>query len=111
MKAILIQTLNSIWLVIIFIGVPAISSLRMGSLQISSRPIWHMLALWGVVIALTFNTGMYWKGARAKKEKRICLRWIFGYSLLGITFFAYSEKWIEFKWLKSFLINIKDFLR
>lgn len=109
MKSLLIQFLNSICLVIIFIGFPAISSLRLGSLQISSRPIWHMLALWGVIIALTLNAGVYWKGARSKKEKHICLRWIFGYTLLGITFFAYSEKWIEFKWLKNILLDLQGF--
>lgn len=110
MKALLIQVLNSFWLVMIFIGIPAISSLRLGTLQISSRPIWHMLALWGVVIALIFNTAVYWKGVRAKKEKGVCLRWIFGYCLLGITFFAYSEKWIQFRWLKNLLLNIRDLL-
>ena len=107
MKALLIQSLNSLWLVLVFIGVPAISSLRLGTLQIASRPIWHMLALWGVMIALCVNAGLYWKGVHTKKEKRICLRWMFGYALLGCTFFAYSEKWIEFTWLKDLLLGAK----
>ena len=110
MKALLIQSLNSVWLVLIFIGVPAISSLRLGSLQIASRPIWHMLVLWGVGLALGTNAVLYWKGVRSKKEKRVCLRWMFGYALLGCAFWAYSEKWIEFYWLKDLLLGIKDFL-
>jgi hypothetical protein len=110
MKALLIQSLNSIWLVIIFIGVPAVSSLRLGSLQISSRPVWHMLVLSGIAIALALNTGACWRGVHSKKEKRICLRWISGYALLGVTFLAYSEKWIGFKWLKSLLLHAQGFL-
>ena len=107
MKALLIQFLNSIWLVVIFIGVPAISSLRLGSLQISSRPVWHMLVLTGITIALGLNAAACFKGLHSRKEKRICLRWISGYALLGGTFFAYSEKWIGFNWLKSLLIQVQ----
>ncbi|MBT5926001.1 MAG: hypothetical protein HOH33_05235 [Verrucomicrobia bacterium] len=107
MKALLIQSLNSLWLVILFIGVPAISSMRLGTLQIASRPIWHMLTLWGVMIALCVNAVLYWKGVRSKQEKRICLRWIFGYALLGCTFLAYSAKWIDFAWLKDLLLRAK----
>ncbi len=107
MKGILIQSLNSIWLAIIFIGIPAVSSLRLGTLQISSRPVWHMLTLWGVVIALGFNFLVYWKWTRTKTDRKMCLRWMFGYTFLGVTFFAYSEKWIGFKWLKELLLGLK----
>ncbi|XOV69418.1 MAG: hypothetical protein ACFHW5_11930 [Verrucomicrobiota bacterium] len=111
MKSWLIQLGNGIWLVIIFIGVPAISSLRFGSLQIASRPIWHMLALSGIGLGWIVNAVIYWKFTRTKREKRMCFSWILGYTFFAASFWAYSEKIIQFHWLKNLLLSIQQMLQ
>lgn len=111
MKSWLIQLGNGIWLVIIFIGVPAVSSLRFGSLQIASRPTWHMLAMGGIALGWIVNAGIYWKITRSKREKRMCMGWLLGYTFFAISFWAYSEKIIRFQWLKNLLLNIQQTLQ
>src|SRR5439155_8920215 len=44
----LIQCANGFLLIIILIGIPAITSARLGSLQLSSAPKTQMLTLWGL---------------------------------------------------------------
>ena len=110
MKSWLIQLGNGIWLVIVFIGVPAISSLRFGSLQIASRPTWHMLAMGGILLGWIVNAGILWKLASSKREKRMCYSWLTGYAFFAISFWAYSEKIIQFHWLKDLLLSFQQML-
>lgn len=111
MKPWLIQLGNGLWLMIIFIGVPAVSSLRFGSLQIASRPTWHMLAIGGIALGGIVNACYYGIFARTKREKRMCMNWLFGYAFFGMAFWAYSERIIQFDWLKNILLKIQDLVK
>jgi hypothetical protein len=107
MKALVIQCLNSIWLVIIFIAIPSISSMRLGPFQITSRPTWHFLALCSVAIGVILNTFAYLRFARDLKERRTCTRWIYGHCLLGLVFWGSAENWLKFQWLKDLLLSLE----
>jgi len=111
MTPLLIQLGNGIWLMIIFIGVPAVSSLRFGSLQIASRPTWHMLAIGGILLGGLVNAGYGGIFARSKREKRMCLNWLGGYIFFGMAFWAYTERIIHFRWLKNILLEIQRFIQ
>lgn len=106
MKHLIFQLLNWFCLVLLFIGIPAISSLKLGSIQISSRPVWHMLLLWGLALAWLGNAA-WWYRSRSRNDRRASQGWLIGYTILGICFLGYTEGWIGFGWLKSWLLALK----
>jgi len=99
----LIQCANGFLLIIILIGIPAITSARFGSLQLSFAPKTQMLTLWGLALAAVANSFVALALVRGRKERLLCWRWaaIFGMMLLIEYMFAHA--YLNFDWLREAL--------
>lgn len=102
-RPLIIQVANGSLLVIILIGVPAITSLRLGSLQLTSAPVFQQLILGGFVAAAIFNL-LGWLSAKASKNRRLFRNWFAAHSALLAVEVLYFAGHIHFHWLKKALL-------
>ena len=103
MQRFLIKCVNFALLIIIVIGVPAVTRAQFWNVQIVSAPKLQLLSFWGLSLALGGNilaATMLFKG---RKERMLCWEWaaVFG-GLLGIQF-AFTHGYFNFAWLKQAL--------
>ena len=110
MQRFLIKVINCGLLVIILIGVPAITGTRFGHLAVSSAPTAQMLMLWGLSLAVVGNSVAALLFGRAQKLQMLCWEWalVFG-SLLGIEY-AMIHGYLNFNWLKRGLLWLQKHL-
>jgi len=103
MQRFLIKCTNGILLVIIFIGVPAITGAQLGRWQISSAPQAQLLMSWGLGIAAAGNAlaAMF---LFKSKQRTLCWEWAAAFGgLLGVQY-AYLHGHLNFDWLKRSLL-------
>jgi len=100
----LIKSANCGLLVIILIGIPAVTGARFGHLAVSSATTAQVLILWGLALAVTGNSFAALSFSKTRKLRLLCLEWalIFG-SLLGIEI-ALVHGYLNFNWLKQGLL-------
>jgi len=103
MRRLLIQCLNGLLLVIILIGVPAITSARFGSLQLSSAPKVQLLTLWGLGLAAACNLIAALWLMKDRRDRTLCWKWTFVFVALLAIEYAYFSGWLNFDWLKKTL--------
>ena len=103
-----IHALNGAYLVIIAIGIPAITSREFGPLTLTSNPDARMLTFWGLGLACGLNlAGLLWL-ARSKKAREACRIWVLVHgAVLAVEFLLYRKQ-IHFNWLKDGLLWIKQ---
>jgi hypothetical protein len=107
MQQIMIQLLNCALVVIILIGIPAICSIHIGKLQLSSSPLWKDLTLWGLALAAGLNLLGAALLATKPKAKTLFFKWTLFHSLLFAVEFLFFAGYIHFNWLKNFLLWAK----
>ena len=103
-----IHTVNILFLIIILIGVPAATSVRLGSLQIGSRPASEIVTLGLIGLAMTINfTGWLFLGAK-RKTRQLWFRWSIAFGLLFAFELIFFEGYLDFDWLQSSLLWLKS---
>ena len=103
MQRLLIHGVNSFLLIVILIGIPAITSARLGSLQLSSAPKAHRLTLWGLALAAAANAIAALSIVKGRKERALCWRWAGAFLALLAVEYLYFNGYFNFDWLKKAL--------
>ena len=103
-----IQSLNIVALVIILIGVPAATSVRLGGLFIGSRPAWEMVTLALLATMGTANFLAWLCLGSTKKQRQLWLRWCAVHLILLAIELAFFENYLSFKWLQKSLLWLKS---
>jgi hypothetical protein len=104
MQKFLIKSVNCALLVIILIGIPAVSKSRFGSWDISSVPIAQKLTFVGLSLAIILNVLGAILFVPGPKAKALCAEWAFIFGGLLFLEYAFIQDWINFNWLKNFLV-------
>ena len=104
MHRFLINSLNGILLILIFIGVPAITEAQVGTLQVTAASKTRLLTFWGLGLAAAGNTILALGGIKDQKARSLCAKWVLAFTgLLGIET-AYVHGYLSFTWLKETLL-------
>ena len=99
-----IQCLNSAWLVLVFIGIPAATRAQWGSLQISSGPQSQRLILGGLAVAIAGNLVAALGAIKTRKERKLCWEWAAVFAGLLLVQYAFYRGYFNFDWLKNALL-------
>jgi hypothetical protein len=103
-----IHIVNSLLLVITLIGVPAATSVRLGSLQIGSRPASEMVTLGLLGMALAINLfGWLFLGSK-RKTRQLWFRWSCVHLFILTFELIYFEGYFSFDWLQNSLLWLKS---
>jgi hypothetical protein len=103
MQRLLIQCTNGVLLVIILIGIPAVTSARFGSLTLSSAPRAQVLTLWAVALVAVANTVAAMGPVKGRKERWLCWKWVATFSALLLIEYMIMHGYFNFAWLKDAL--------
>ena len=109
MQRFLIKCVNFALLVVIVIGVPAVTRAQFGNFQIALAPTLQTLLFWGLSFALGGNilaAAILFKG---RKERGLCWEWA---AVFGVLLFAYSAfvlGYFKFNWLKQILLWLQKY--
>jgi len=102
------QLINSFLLIVILIGIPAITSARFGNLQLSSAPKAHRLTLWGLALAAAANAIAAVSVAKGRKEQVVCGWWVAGFLALLAVEYLHFNGYFNFNWLKQALLWVQS---
>jgi hypothetical protein len=104
MKKFSVRLFNYGWLFLVVVGIPSITSVRLGGVNLSSNEKFQVLTLGGLGIGLFLNVlgGCFLKAAR-----RTCWNWAAAYLVILVIYFLVFKGRIEFGWLKESLLWIK----
>jgi hypothetical protein len=107
-QRLLVHLANSALLVIVVIGIPAVTSLRFGSIRLNSNPKLQMLTLGGLALAGIANLGGALLLRGDKKTRRSCGAWTLLFGIILAAEFLYIRGFIRFGWLKEFLLWLQQ---
>jgi uncharacterized membrane protein len=102
MPKFLIKVANVAWLVIIFIGVPAITHAQVGNWHITQASTARALIFGGLVLAAVTNT-LLAMTIKKQKDRVLCWEWVAAFGGLLIVEFAYTNGYLNFNWLRRAL--------
>jgi len=108
MHRFLVHLANLFLLVLIVIGIPAITSLRFGSIRLSSDPKLQMLTLAGLGLAAATNLVGALFAVTDKKGRRACWTWALLFGLILAVEYGYFRGYIRFGWLKDMLLWLQS---
>jgi len=92
-----IKCVNVALLILIVIGVPAITHVQFRSYLIGSAPKLQLLLFWSLAIfAGSFLI-------KSKKDRVLCWEWAALYGALLFAYCAHTFGYLNFDWLKNFL--------
>ena len=104
----LIHGLNSLLLIVILIGIPAITSTRFGSLQLSSVPRSQTLTLWGLALSAVANFIAAILVVKARKERARCWGWAGAFLAQLAVQYLHFNGYFNFDWLKKELLWLRN---
>ena len=105
MSRLFIHVGNYVWLVIVLIGVPVITGMQVGGINVSATSKFQMLTLAGLGIGSAINLfGGWWL---VGKPRRTCWKWTAIYLVIFVTFYLLFSGYIHFDWLKKALLWLK----
>ena len=110
MQRLLIKCVNVALLIIIAIGIPAITRAQFWNVQIVSAPKLQWLSFWGLSLALGGNilaAAFLFKG---RKERILCWEWAAVFGALLFACGALALGYLNFGWLKTFLLWLQRHL-
>jgi|SRR5438552_18168135 len=107
MQRLLIQCANGVLLVIILIGIPAVTSARFGSLRLSSAPKAQVLTLWAAALVAVANMIAALGAVKGRKERWLCWKWVATFSVLLLIEYLMMRGYLNFAWLKEALQWLK----
>jgi hypothetical protein len=108
MQRFLIKCANCALLVILVVGVPAVTRAQFGNYQIASATRLQLLLFWGLSLALGGNILAATFLVKGRKERILCWEWA---AVFGVLLFAYSTfllGYFNFNWLKQALLWIQQ---
>lgn len=108
MRQVLIKCINCALLIVVLIGIPAITGARFGSLRISSAPRTQMLILWGLSLAAAVNGVAALGLAGDAGNRRLCRGWAFAFAGLLAIEYGFFHGYVNFDWLKQSLVWLKQ---
>jgi hypothetical protein len=107
MSRIIIHAVNAAIFILIVMGIPAITSMQLGSIQLTSTPHSRMLTLWGLGFAAGGNAILAFMCSN-RRSRWAGLTWVLvfgGFLLAQYLFFAGL---LQFDWLKKLLLKLKS---
>jgi hypothetical protein len=108
MQRLLIKCVNFALLIIIVIGLPAVTRAQFWNIQIISAPKLQLLSFWGLSLALGGNilaAPLLFKG---RKERILCWEWAAVFGVLLFAYSAFSFGYFKFNWLKRTLLWLQS---
>ncbi|HEY5044201.1 MAG TPA: hypothetical protein VIK53_19695 [Verrucomicrobiae bacterium] len=99
----LIKIINCLLLVVILIGVPAITHAQLGDWQIASASKARALIFYGLVLAAAGNA-MLAMFLKKHKDQILCWEWAAVFGGLLAAQYAYTNGYLSFDWLKKILL-------
>jgi hypothetical protein len=109
MVRILIPAGNWAFLALVLIGVPAITSVHFGGVQLSSVQKARFLTLGGLAFAAIANLIVRFLSSNPK-TRTLCGRWVMVHTLFLAVQVSYFRGVIQFQWLKDLLQVIQQWL-
>ena len=105
-----IHTVNVLFLIIVLIGVPAATSVRLGSLQIGSRPASELVTIALLSFALGTNfLGWLFLGNK-RRTRQLWFRWGTAHLMILAVELTFFEGFLDFDWLQRSLLWLKSHL-
>ena len=108
MRRFLIHAANGALLIIILIGIPAVTSARFGSVRLSSDPPLQMLTMDGLGLVAAGNLAGAFLLRKDRKGRRACAAWALLFGLTLAAEFSYARGYLDFTWLKRLLRWIQE---
>jgi uncharacterized membrane protein len=102
----LVKIINVTWLVIVFIGVPAITHASIGNWNITQASTSRMLLFSGLALAAVINLLLGFTFKKTK-DRILCWEWTTIFAGLLLVQYAYSRGYLNFDWLKKFLQSLQ----
>jgi len=103
MSRLLIQCVNTFLLIVILLGVPAITSARFGNLLFSSAPKVQLLTLWGLAGAGVVNAVVALVVVKGGKERMLCWKWAATFGVFLLIEYSLIHGYVNFDWLSQAL--------
>lgn len=108
MRKFSVRFFNYGWLFLVLVGIPSITSVRLGGVNFSSNQKFQMLTLGGLGIGLFLNV---LGGFLLREARRTCWKWAAAYlAILSIYVLVFKGR-IQFGWLKDALLWIKGLFK
>jgi len=104
----LVHLANSALLVIVLIGVPAITSLQFGSIRLLSDPKLQMLTMVGLGLGGAANFAGALLLKKDKKTRHACVAWALLFGVILAAELLYVHHYIRFRWLKKLLLWVQE---
>ena len=104
MQRLLIKCVNFAMLIVIVIGIPAVTREQFWNFQIASAPKLQLLSFWSLSLALGGNilaAALLFKG---RKERILCSEWAAVFGVLLFAYSAFAFGYFKFNWLKKTLL-------
>ena len=110
MQRFLIKCVNCALLIVIVIGIPAVTRAQLGHVLFASAPKLQLLLFWGLSLALAANLAAGAFVFKRRHERLLCWEWA---AVFGALLFAYSAfvlGYLNFHWLKQSLLWLQNHL-
>lgn len=108
MQRFLIKCVNCALLVLVVIGIPAITRIEFRGLQIGSASTYKLLLFWSLAIALALNILAASFFVKGRKDRVLCWEWAAVFSALFFAYSAFVFGYFNFDWLKNFLLRLQS---
>lgn len=102
MQRFLIKSVNCALLILIVIGIPAITRIEFRGLDISSAPKLRLLLFCSLGLALGLNV-LATFFIKNKKDRVVCWEWVAIFGVLLLAYSAFVFGYFNFDWLRNFL--------
>jgi hypothetical protein len=105
----LIKCANCAFLVLVVVGIPAITHVQFRSILIGSAPTLQLLSFWSLALALALNAGAASFVIKSRKDRMLCWEWAAVYGVLLFAYSAFVLGYLSFDWLKRFLLRLQHY--
>ena len=109
MQRLFINAVNGALLILILIGIPAITHKQFWNWQISSAPTAQKLTFGGLIFAIVANVLGATIFVPGPKAKALCAKWSFIFGGILFLEYAFVRGWINFDWLRNFLLWLQRY--
>ncbi len=110
MKAFLVKSVNCALLILIVIGVPAITRVEFRGWLLGSGPALQLLLFWTLALALGLNVLAASFFMKARKDRVVCWEWAAVFGVLLFAYCAFVLGYLNFDWLKNFLLRLRRYV-
>jgi hypothetical protein len=107
-KRFLVKCVNCALLILVVIGIPAISRVQFRSLQIGSAPKLQLLLFWTLALAICLNILAASFLMKVRKDRLHCWEWAAVFGVLLFVYCAFAFGYFNFDWLKNFLLRLQN---